>query len=519
AACGTPLAMVTLVDGDRQWFKATVGVGAVVETPRDVSFCAHTIQSDEMLVVPDLSRDPRFADNPFVAGALALRFYAAAPLVLPGGERVGTLCVLDRSPRVLTAEQSTTLRTLADIVTKPLLMRRDLMAQTLQIRTDSERAMASALDEMADLFDNAPCGYHSLDAEGRFARINNAGLRWLGCSRDELIGKLTMADFLTDDGRALFQSRFPVLMQQGRVDDLDYEIVSRIGERRRVLSSATVIRNAEGQAIATRTVSYDITAAKRAAEERLHAIALEVENRQLAEVNRVKGAFLTNMSHELRTPLNALIGYAHLLRAGTVPPDSPKFKHYLAQIGSSGRQLLGLIETVLNFAHVDSGLLALTCERVSLKSVLRQAIDAMWNESLDKGIYLTLETDPTLDEVVVDELRLNQMVSHFVSNAIKFSHEGGAVTVRAWAETGDSFRIEVEDSGVGIAEQDMPRLFLPFGQLSEGNTKVYPGAGLGLALTRRLAEAHGGSAGVHSRLGVGSVFWLVLPRVGKSGGR
>lgn len=129
-----------------------------------------------------------------------------------------------------------------------------------------------------------------------------------------------------------------------------------------------------------------------------------------------------------------------------------------------------------------------------------------------KGMYLSLEVDPALDEVVTDEVRLSQVVSHYVSNAIKFSTEGGAVTVRAWTEGETSFRIEVEDSGIGIAEADLPRLFSPFRQLSEGSTKAFGGAGLGLALSRRLIEAQGGEVGVYSFPGVGSVFWLVLPR-------
>ncbi len=634
-ACDTPMAMIVLIDGDRQWFKATVGIGDIRETPRDMAFCAHTILSDELLVVPDLADDPRFAEHPFVVGFPQARFYAGAPLIMPGGERVGTLCVLGQQPGALQARQTHMLRSLAGIVTQTLVLRRDLITKALSVRTDYERVLTHAADEMADLYDNAPCGYHSLDANGRFVRINNAALRMLGYSREEVIGRMAMTDFLTEEGRALFARHFPALMTDGKLDDLEFDLVSRSGEVRRVIVNATTIKSAEGLAVATRTVTYDITelrhtrdalrqltaeqqavldtdligimrvrdrvvtwanrgaerlfgyapgelvnqpnrnlyadeatyqyggeiayrempagkvfsmhvrgvrkdgepiwvdvrgtaspddprnvlcmvvditAAKRAEEDRVRAQTLEAENRQLAEIGRVKGVFLSNMSHELRTPLNAVLGYAHLLQAGTVPPDSPKFQHYLGQIGSSGRQLLGLIDTVLNFTEVESGALVFRPEPVRLKPLLQNVIESLRNESLKKGAFLSLEVDAGLQEVVTDELRLNQVVSIYVSNAIKFSPEGGSVTLRAWTENDSRFRIEVEDSGIGIAQADLPRLFTPFQQLSEGSVKDFSGAGLGLALTRRLVEAQGGSVGVHSSQGVGSVFWLALPR-------
>ncbi len=631
--CDAPLAMITLVDADRQWIQASVGVAAQ-QTPRAEAFCAHTILDDDLLEVADARLDARFADLPSVKGPLAIRFYAGFPLVLPGGERVGALCVLDQRPRSLDDRQKRMLRSLAESVALTLTMRKDLIEKSIAVRSQYEDTIAQNAEALADLYDNAPCGYHSLDRNGRFLRVNNTALQWLGCTRAEALGGLGIVDFLNEEGVAVFRQNFPRLMETGQVDDLEFDVVGRSGATRRVLASASVLRDPQSGAASTRTVMYDvtelhrvrealrqmtaeqhsilntdligilklkdrrivwtnrgmermlgyepgelvgqptrvlypddrshqvggtayergcegrpfrmqvhsprkngdrmwldvtgtappdeptsmlcmvmdITPLKRAEEIKARAATLESENRQLAEVGRVKGVFLANMSHELRTPLNAVLGYTHLLQAGTVQPDSPKFSHYLRQIGASGRHLLELIDKVLNFSNAESAQLKLRREPMQLQRLVQHVLETLQAKSQQKAIQFAVEIDDSLGVVEVDELRFSQALGHYLSNAVKYSHDGAWVNVRAWAEGEANFRLEIEDTGIGIAEADVPRLFTPFQQLSEGNMKRYPGAGLGLALTRRLIEAHGGSVGVNSRLGVGSVFWAVLPR-------
>ena len=133
--CGVPMAMITLVDADRQWFKAAVGTNGITETPRAVAFCAHTILSDDVLVIPDTVQDARFADSPLVTAGPKVRFYAGAPLVLPGGERIGSLCVTGPTPAGLNDQQVQMLRSLADVVTKTVVMRGDLITKTLAVRS------------------------------------------------------------------------------------------------------------------------------------------------------------------------------------------------------------------------------------------------------------------------------------------------------------------------------------------------------------------------------------------------
>ncbi len=152
--CGVPIALLSLIDEERQWFKANVGLPGVNETPRDVAFCAHAIQSDALFCVPDATQDSRFADNPLVTGAPDIRFYAGAPLALANGARVGTLCVIDRTPRQLTPEQSEMLSTLAKMTTQALEMRRDLIHKTLSIRTEYEKALSRSEERHRTLIEH-----------------------------------------------------------------------------------------------------------------------------------------------------------------------------------------------------------------------------------------------------------------------------------------------------------------------------------------------------------------------------
>ncbi len=257
----------------------------------------------------------------------------------------------------------------------------------------------------------------------------------------------------------------------------------------------------------------DITQRKQSDEARRMAERLEAENRQIQEATRLKSQFLANMSHELRTPLNAIIGFADLLHSGAVRPDSPKHHLFLGHIATSGRHLLQLINDVLDLSKVESGKFEFFPEPVDLAALVKDVNDILQTTIDRKHIKLSSDIDASLTDLVLDPARLKQVLYNYLSNAIKFSAERGSVVVRARAEGPAHVRIEVEDSGIGIAPDQLSRLFTEFQQLDTGYSKQHEGTGLGLALTRRLVEAQGGSVGVQSEPGLGSVFHVVLNRV------
>jgi signal transduction histidine kinase len=231
----------------------------------------------------------------------------------------------------------------------------------------------------------------------------------------------------------------------------------------------------------------------------------------MLEASRLQTEFLANMSHELRTPLNAIIGFADLLHDGVVGPVEAQQREFLGDIRISSRHLLQLINDVLDLAKIESGTLDIAPEPVDLARVIGEVRDILRGTVTNRRLDVELELPAELGRVTVDPAKLRQILYNYLSNALKFTPDGGRVTIRAQV-LDTVFRIEVEDTGIGIAADDLRKLFVPFRQLDASTTKRYQGTGLGLALTRRLAEAHGGKVGVHSVRGAGSTFWVELPR-------
>ncbi len=249
---------------------------------------------------------------------------------------------------------------------------------------------------------------------------------------------------------------------------------------------------------------------------------IRVQNRQLAEqyrrvqqANRLKSEFLANMSHELRTPLNAIIGFSELLHDGKAGAISARQKEYLADSLDNARHLLGLINDVLDLAKVESGTMSFNPESVDMAELVHEAEQAVEASVVRKHIDLRTEIEATVAAPMLDRARLKQVLFNYLSNAVKFTAEGGRVVIRLRTD-GEQLVIEVEDSGIGINKEDLPRLFTQFQQLDGSSSKKYPGTGLGLAITRQVVEAQGGTVGVKSTPGRGSTFYARLRLVRRS---
>jgi len=246
----------------------------------------------------------------------------------------------------------------------------------------------------------------------------------------------------------------------------------------------------------------------------LEATRLAEERRiKHEETSRLKSEFLANMSHELRTPLNAIIGFADLMHRGKVGPVSAEHEEYLGDILTSSRHLLRLINDVLDLAKVESGKMEFRPEAVNLVTLTSEVRDLLRGLAANKRLRIDTSVDAEVETVVADPARLKQILFNYLSNAIKFTPDNGRIRVEIVPEGLALFRIDVEDTGIGIAPESMAKLFVEFQQLDTGATKNYQGTGLGLALTKRLVEAHGGRVAVRSTLGLGSTFSATLPRL------
>jgi signal transduction histidine kinase len=247
---------------------------------------------------------------------------------------------------------------------------------------------------------------------------------------------------------------------------------------------------------------------KAAAAQRLAAI--EAENEKLSEATRVRGAFLAHMSHELRTPLNAIIGFSEIMRKGLGGTLTADHQDFVQSILDSGRHLLRLVNNLLDIAKIDADKMDFSPEAVDLDRLVIETTDLMRGAAEDRHIELTAETDPGLGRVVVDPTRIKQILFNLVSNAIKFTPNGGRVEVRANQQADGGFALVVADTGIGISETEQTELFSEFRQFGKGQDHAQPGTGLGLALTKRLVEAQRGRVFVESAPGKGSTFSAVF---------
>jgi signal transduction histidine kinase len=222
-----------------------------------------------------------------------------------------------------------------------------------------------------------------------------------------------------------------------------------------------------------------------------------------------KSEFLANMSHELRTPLNAIIGFTQVLQQKLFGEVNEKQEEYLGDIHSSANHLLSLINDVLDLSKVEAGQVELEKARFSLREALERGVVMVRERATKDGVSLTLELDPNVELVTADERRIRQVVFNLLSNAVKFTPSGGSVDVRS-AQVNGEVLVSVQDTGPGIAEEDQERIFQEFQQTELGQEQK-EGTGLGLALSRKLVELHGGRIWVESEPGHGATFTFTLP--------
>jgi signal transduction histidine kinase len=230
---------------------------------------------------------------------------------------------------------------------------------------------------------------------------------------------------------------------------------------------------------------------------------------ELEAASQHKSEFLANMSHELRTPLNAIIGFSQVLRDEMVGSVNSKQAEYLDDIISSGQHLLSLINDVLDLSKVEAGQVELEVHPFSLREALERGVVMVRERATEDGVRVAFVADPEVDVVAGDERRIKQVIFNLLSNAVKFTPAGGEIDVSATRANGE-VRVSVADTGPGIAPEDQERIFEEF-QQSETGVGLREGTGLGLALSKRYVELHGGRIWVESELGRGSTFTFALP--------
>jgi len=352
------------------------------------------------------------------------------------------------------------------------------------------------------------------DLEGKVLAWNEGARRNYGYSADEMVGKQYSQILHTPED--VESGRVKALLDTARATGKAEGVFDRVrknGQQFTASVAVTLRKGADGAPLGFVLISKDITGQKQLEEQlRRKNEELEEQNRRVQEANRLKSEFLANMSHELRTPLNGIIGFAEIMHDGKVGPIAEKHREYLDDILTSARHLHQLINDVLDLAKVESGKMEFRPEIVSLTRLVSEVRDVLRTLAARKQIRIETSVDESVETILIDPAKLKQVLYNYLSNALKFTPDSGGVRVCVTPEGEDWFRLEVQDTGVGIHSEDISRLFVEFQQLDASAAKKYQGTGLGLALTRRIVEAQGGTVGVRSTPAEGSAFYAVLPR-------
>ena len=344
------------------------------------------------------------------------------------------------------------------------------------------------------------------DPLGIITDVNKQMEALTGCTRDELIGA-PFKNYFTDPERA--EAAIKLVLSEKKVTNYELTARARDGKETVVSYNATTFYDRDRRLQGVFAAARDVTERKRF-EQALQETNIELENAKSAaeKANLAKSDFLSSMSHELRSPLNAILGFAQLMEsASPLPTDSQK--ESIAQILQAGWHLLKLINEILDLAVIESGRVSLSPESVSLAEIMSECQAMMEPQAQQRGISMTF---PRFDHpffVKADRTRLKQIVINLLSNAIKYNKEQGTVIVGCTVSAPGRIRISVADTGAGLPPEKLAQLFQPFNRLGQEAGGV-AGTGIGLVVTKRLAELMEGVLGVESTVGVGSVFWCDL---------
>lgn len=489
-----PIAAISLLDTDRQWFKAQVGLD-LPQIDICLSFCAHAVATgDELLEVLDARLDPRMADNPLVTGEMGLRYYAGAVIHAPTGEAIGALCVFDTRPRPPMSEaRRKQLRTLADAVEDALRLRLELTrhreTEARLIRSEASYRMLS--DHCHDILVRA-------DRKGRISYASPS-TRALGYAPDEVVGRC-FTDFVSPKDRKSVLGALAQLFDSSPTDEVmqaPYPVLTRAGDTVWLEGASSLVRDSEGRATEVVSVYRDVTA----------QLALQ---KRLEAAVEAKAAFLANMSHELRTPLTSILGFSALLAK---TPDLPSAASaHVTRIATAGRALLALINDILDVSRLEAGHIELELEPSHIPGLAEEVRDILSVQASAKGVALQITDDLRHADRQVDSLRLRQVLLNLAGNAVKFTDQGAVhIHLAEVGEDADRLRIEVIDSGPGLPEAHRKRLFERFAQGDSSVTRKHGGSGLGLAISRELVELMGGEIGAETRDQPGACFWFEIP--------
>lgn len=429
--------------------------------------------------------------------------YYGAPLISSSGRLMGLISVMDTQAMAPTRWTAPLLGVFASRIAAEL--ERKATADSLrELNASLEQRVMQRTAELeaqnvrnASVINVAMDGFFTADLHGRMLDVNDIYCAMLGYDRAEFLA-LSIPDIEANESPQEVVAHVQKILTHGR-DRFDTRHRRKDGSLLDVEVSVTLVKLGDEQRFYA--FVHDIT-------QRKQAEAALIESRDQAErASLAKTEFLSRMSHELRTPMNAILGFAQLLETEPMPDDQAE---NVREILHAGTHLLQMINEVLDLARIEAGHLDIQLETVVSRSIVESCIATIRPLAAQRGITVSSNLAGAY-EVTADPLRLRQVLLNLLSNAVKYNREGGTVEVSCRITAGGQVRLSLRDNGIGIAAEALPRLFQPFERLETTYSGI-EGAGIGLALCKRLVEAMQGTIDAQSTYGVGSTFWIELPQ-------
>jgi diguanylate cyclase (GGDEF)-like protein/PAS domain S-box-containing protein len=496
---------------------------------RDGGMTDHILSKKIPTIISDIEEYP-FVDNRNVLKE-GIKSLVAVPL-FANDKTVGILYIDDFKPRNWTERNIEFLTPVG--IQAAYAIEKFRLIETIP---ETQTYLKNVLDNSADII-------ITTNTEGRIVEFNNGASRLLGYSKGEVIGRKVEDFWLKPDER---HDVLKILDKEGYISNYETQLITKSGQIIDISLTLSYIRDSSGRVLGTVGISKDITEKKkleRAIEERnieLHELNekleekviertrdLEKANRELEKSNKLKSQFIATMSHELRTPLNSILGFSELLMDEAFGALTDKQKRYVSNINNSGSHLLQLINNILDIAKIESGKMELHYEAFSARQAISEVetvIKPLVNKKKQK-LHITI--DDKVSVIKADKVKFKQILYNLLSNAVKFTNDGHDIFLDADLIGGDDrsyflknpnictgsescLRISVTDTGIGIKKEDHEKIFSEFEQVDSSFSRRYEGIGLGLALTKKLVELHGGEISVESEEGKESKFTVVIP--------
>lgn len=397
---------------------------------------------------------------------------------------------------------------------------RDRLLQILEQQNQSLEAQVTqrtaelqqSKERFRNLVETSSDWVWEVDESGIYTYASPQIINLLGYTPEEVLGKTPFDLMPPEEAQRVLGEFIKFVSVQAPIQCLENTNRHKDGRLITLETSAVPIFDTTQQFCGYRGMDRDITSRKQAELALRQANEqLAFSNHELARATRLKDEFLATMSHELRTPLNAILGMAEGLQDEVYGLINEKQRRSLQTIERSGQHLLELINDILDLSKIEAGQMELHFSQIAISSLCQSSLVFIKQQALQKHIEIEVKIAQNLPELLLDERRIRQVLINLLNNAVKFTPEGGRITLEVAASGQNFIRIAVIDTGIGIASENINKLFQPFIQIDSALNRQYAGTGLGLALVKRIVELHGGKVEVSSKLGVGSCFSVDLP--------